>query len=166
MKSTRITELGMLLSIALVLSYLESLLPVMVAIPGAKLGLANIITMLLVYRTNFRQTVLFMLVRVILAGLLFAGISGILYSFVGGLLCVCVMSFLKRISFFSILGVSMLGAIFHNIGQILVAVFVMENVHIIYYLPVLCVLGIISGLIVGYLTHLLLKRYNKMLPKD
>lgn len=161
MKTTRVTELGMLLSISLVLSYLESLLPVVIAVPGMKLGLANVITMLLLYRTNLRYTFAFMTIRVILTGLLFSGISGILYSFVGGLFCVCVMSVLKRVSIFSIMGVSMAGAIFHNAGQIIVAMFVMENVHILYYLPVLCVSGTVSGLFVGYVTALLIKRYKK-----
>lgn len=166
MKTTRITELGMLLSISLVLSYLESLLPVMIAVPGVKLGLANIITMLLLYHTNLRETFFFMTLRVVLAGLLFSGVSGIVYGFVGGVLCICIMSIVKRFSFFSIMGVSMTGAIFHNAGQIFVAVLVMENVHILYYLPVLCVSGTISGLIVGYLTYLILKGYNKMILKD
>ncbi len=163
MKTKQITELGVLLAISLVLSYLESLLPTMIAVPGVKLGLANIITMLLLYHTKFRQTFLFMIIRVILAGLLFSGISGIIYSFVGGLLCICTMSIIKRFPFFSIMGVSMTGAICHNIGQIIVALFVVENIHMLYYLPILCVSGTISGLIVGYLTYLILKRYNKMI---
>ncbi len=166
MKTTQITKLGMLLSIALVLSYLESLLPVMIAVPGIKLGLANIITMLLLYCTSFRQTFFFMTARVILSGFLFSGVSGIIYSFVGGLFCICAMHITKKFSVFSMIGVSMIGAIFHNAGQIIVALFVMENVHILYYLPILCISGTASGLVVGYLTYFVLKRYNNMFLED
>lgn len=165
MKTSQVTKLGMFLSIALVLSYLESLLPVMIAIPGMKIGLANIVTMLLLYNTNFRSTFLFMMLRVVLAGFLFSGVSTIIYGFVGGLFCIGIMSLLKHLSFFSILGVSMAGAVFHNIGQIIVAMFVMENVHILYYLPILCVTAVVSGLLIGYITFLLLKHY-KMNFKD
>jgi len=166
MKTIRITQLGMLLALALVLSYLETLIPIMVAVPGVKIGLANIITIFLLYRMNSRSTFLFMSVRVVLSGLLFSGVSGILFSFSGGVFCILIMSLLKRFSVFSILGVSMAGAIFHNIGQIIIAVFVMENIHIAYYLPVLCVFGTLSGLLTGYLSYNIMKRYNKLISKD
>ncbi len=152
----------MLLALALVFSYFESLIPVFIAVPGVKIGLANIITILLLYRTNWKCVMMFMTVRVVLAGFLFSGVSGIVYSFVGGLCCIIIMSILKHFPHFSLVGVSITGAIFHNIGQIIVAVFVMENVHILYYLLVLCISGAISGLLVGYLAFLLLKRFHKM----
>lgn len=162
MKTVRITELGMLLALALVFSYFESLIPVFVAVPGVKIGLANIVTILLLYRTNWKNVMMFMTVRVLLAGFLFSGVSGIIYSLAGGFCCIIIMSILKHFPHFSLVGVSITGAIFHNIGQIIVAVFVMENVHILYYLLVLCISGAISGLLVGYLAFLLLKRFNKM----
>ncbi len=160
MKTRQITEFGMLLAIGLVLSYFETLLPVFVAVPGVKLGLANIITMLYVYARDFRSGLLFMSLRILMSGFLFSGISGIVYSFAGGVCCIVVMSLLKRLSFFSILGVSMAGAIFHNIGQIIVAMFMMENTHILYYLPVLMISGAISGFAIGYVTFFLLKRFK------
>lgn len=166
MKTSHIAEFGILLALALVLSYLESLIPVVVAVPGVKLGLANIVTILILYRMNNRTTFLFMTARVLLTGFLFAGMSTILYSFVGGLFCILGMSLLKNSSSFSVLGVSMAGAIFHNVGQILVAILVMENVRIAYYLLVLCVTGMVSGIVVGYLAHLLLKQYNRMYERN
>lgn len=166
MKTIRITELGMLLAISLVLSYLETLLPVMVAVPGVKIGLANIITMVLLYNRNLRGTFLFMVIRVVLAGFLFSGVSGILYSLAGGMCCISIMSILKRFSIFSVMGVSMAGAVFHNIGQILVAVLVMENMHILYYLPVLCVSGTLSGLLIGYITYFIVKHYSRVIFRD
>lgn len=166
MKTKQITQLGLLLSVSLVLGYLESLLPVMVAVPGVKLGLANIVTMLVLYHMGGKQAFFIMLFRVVIAGFLYSGIAGIVYGLVGGVCCIVVMAFLKRISIFSVLGVSMTGAVFHNVGQILVAVIVMENTGVIYYLPVLCISGILSGLIVGYLSHLLTKWYNQNFPED
>ncbi|MBQ9983163.1 MAG: Gx transporter family protein [Lachnospiraceae bacterium] len=166
MKTSRIAEFGMLLALALVLSYLESLIPVVIAVPGVKLGLANIMTILILYRMNGRFAFFFMTARVLLTGFLFAGISTILYSFVGGLFCILVMSVLKKSSFFSVLGVSMAGAVFHNVGQILVAILIMENAHILYYLLVLCVTGMASGLAIGYLAHLLMKQYNKIYERN
>ena len=102
-----------------------------------------------------------MTLRVVMAGFLFSGIVGILYSFAGGLLSILVMSLAKRFSFFSTFGVSILGAVFHNAGQIIIAVFVIENIHILYYFPVLCLSGIVSGFLTGYLSFLLFQKYNK-----
>ena len=161
MKTPRITELGMLLAVSLVLSYLESVLPAIVTVPGVKIGLANIITMLVLYRWNWKNALLFMTVRVVLSGFLFSGMVGIVYSFAGGLCCIFIMNIARKCSFFSSLGVSMAGAVAHNAGQILVAASVMENIHILYYFPVLCVSGVIGGFIVGYLSNLIIEQYNK-----
>lgn len=166
MNTRKITEFGLLLAVSLVLAYFESLLPVMIAVPGVKLGLANIVTMLVMYRSGVKQAFLFMTLRVIMAGFLFSGITGILYSFAGGLLCISVMCIVKRFPFFSTMGVSMAGAVFHNLGQIIIAFIVMENAHILYYFPVLCITGLISGFAVGYLSELLIRWFGKMFPED
>lgn len=166
MSTKRITEFGLLLAISLVLAYLESLLPVMVAVPGVKLGLANIVTMLVLYRNGFKNAFFFMSLRVVMAGFLFSGIAGIVYSFAGGLLSIVVMQTAKRFSFFSAIGVSMLGAVFHNAGQIITAMLVMENAHILYYFPVLCVTGVVTGFLTGYLSYILFSKYNKFFPLD
>ena len=97
---------------------------------------------------------------------LYDGITGILYSFAGGVFCIITMSVMKKFPFFSKMGVSMVGAVFHNLGQILIAVIVMENVHILYYFPVLCLTGLISGFAVGYISVLLIKRFELMFPKE
>ena len=161
MNTKRITEFGLLLAVSLVLAYFENLLPVMIAVPGVKLGLANIVTMLILYRSGLKNAIFLMTLRVVMAGFLFSGIVGILYSFAGGLLSILVMSLAKRFSFFSTFGVSILGAVFHNAGQIIIAVFVIENIHILYYFPVLCLSGIVSGFLTGYLSFLLFQKYNK-----
>ena len=166
MKTKQITQLGMLLSISLVLGYLESLLPVMAAVPGVKIGLANIVTMLVLYRYGGRQAFFIMLLRVTMAGFLYSGVTGILYGLMGGVCCLIVMALLKRCPLFSILGVSMAGAVSHNAGQIIAAVLVMENAAIFYYLPILCISGILSGLLIGYLSHLLIKWHLKNFPQN
>lgn len=166
MKTKHITELGFLLAVSLVLAYLESLLPVMVAVPGVKLGLANVVTMFVLYRSDWKRAFFFMTLRVVLAGFLFSGVAGILYSFAGGVCCILIMNIVKHFSMFSVLGVSMSGAVFHNFGQLLVAFFIMENAHILYYFPVLCLSGVITGLLIGYVSALLLRRMNKIFPRE
>lgn len=166
MKTKQITELGLLLGVSLVLAYLESLLPVMIAVPGVKLGLANIVTMLVLYRMGGKKAFFFMTLRVVLAGFLFSGAAGIAYSFAGGACCIIVMCTVKRFPFFSILGVSMAGAVSHNFGQLLVAFFVMENAHILHYFPVLCISGGITGLVIGYVSALLISQMNQIFPKN
>ncbi|MGN0155169.1 MAG: Gx transporter family protein [Lachnospiraceae bacterium] len=161
MSTKKITEFGLLLTVSLVLSYLESLIPVMVAVPGVKMGLANIVTMVVLYRYDGKNAFFFMTLRVVLAGVLFSGITGIAYSFAGGLFCIVVMGILMKFPFFSILGISMAGAVSHNFGQIVVACFVMENAHILYYFPALCISGLITGLVVGYVSSLLIQQIQK-----
>lgn len=166
MKTKQITQLGLLLSISLVLGYLESLLPVMVAVPGVKIGIANIVTMLVLYNMGGKQAFFIMLLRVVIAGFLYSGVAGILYGFMGGVFCIVAMAWLRRIPIFSILGVSMAGAVFHNAGQIMTAVLVMKNTGVIYYLPILCISGVLSGLGVGFLSHFLIKWYSQNFSED
>ncbi|HCJ06838.1 MAG: Gx transporter family protein [Lachnospiraceae bacterium] len=163
MRTKKITQMGLFLATALVLSYLESLLPVVIAVPGVKIGLANIITMLLLYQYGGRRAFLFMVVRVVLSGFLFSGMAGIVYSLAGGICCIVVMELIRKIPYCSILGVSMAGAVSHNFGQILVAWLVMANSHILYYFPVLCISGLITGILIGLLSDILWKRLKNIL---
>ena len=163
MRTKKITQMGLFLATALVLSYLETLLPVVVAVPGVKIGLANIITMLLLYQYGGRRAFLFMVVRVVLSGFLFSGMAGIVYSLAGGICCIVVMELIRKIPYCSILGVSMAGAVSHNFGQILVAWLVMANSHILYYFPVLCISGLITGILIGLLSDILWKRLKNIL---
>ncbi|MCM1499154.1 MAG: Gx transporter family protein [Clostridium sp.] len=164
MKTRQITELGMLLALSLVLAYLESLLPVLVAVPGVKIGLANVVTMLVLYLRGGKTAFSFMILRVAAAGFLFSGVSGIAYSLAGGVCCVAVMCVTKRFSFFSVAGVSITGALAHNLGQILVAWFVMKNARILYYFPVLAISGMLSGMAIGIAGGLLIGRWKKEFP--
>ncbi len=163
MRTKHITQFGLFLAVALVLSYLETLLPVVVAVPGVKIGLANIVTMLFLYEYGTGRAFVFMTARVVLTGFLFSGVSGIIYSFAGGLACILVMSIVRRIPACSILGVSMAGAVAHNFGQIIVAWFMMDNAHILYYFPVLCVTSLVTGIFIGFLSNILVERLHSFL---
>ena len=143
---------GVFIALALVLSYLEGLIPVFAAVPGVKLGIANIVTMLALYKLGVKPAIVISAGRIVLSGILFGNLYVIVYSLAGATLSICVMIILKKVKLFSIVGVSVAGAVAHNAGQIIVAVFLMENVNIMYYLPVLIISGVAAGIVVGILT--------------
>ncbi len=150
----RTAELGFLLAVALILSYVESLLPLTFGIPGIKLGLPNLVVVLLLYNgkkslTGAREAVLVNGMRIILSGFLFGSLYSILYALAGAALSLMVMVFAKKCSCFSMLGVSVLGGVFHNVGQIIVAMFVVETFAVLYYLPFLIISGVVTGALLG-----------------
>lgn len=153
-----LTQTGLLISVALAAAYLESLLPVFVAVPGIKLGLANAVVMLVLYKKNLRSAVLVSGVRIILAAALFSGMFTMIYSLAGAVLSLGVMVLLKRTNLFSTVGVSVAGGVMHNVGQILVAMVVIENQKMLYYLPFLMVSGVVSGIVIGIITGMLIQK--------
>ena len=153
---------GVFTALALIFSYVETLIPIHIGIPGVKLGLANLIVVIALYRMGVREAYVLSFVRVILAGFLFGNLFAILYSLAGGLLSLTVMVFLKKTEKFSVLGVSMAGAVFHNIGQLIMAAIVLESLSITYYLPVLMISGIVTGLLIGIVANEMLKRVRSL----
>lgn len=154
----RLALLGLSVSIALILSYIEFLLPpIFSAVPGIKLGLANIITVYLLFSISARDAAIVSTVRVILSSLLFGTALTFIYSLAGAVLSLVTMIILKRIDFFSAVGVSIAGAVMHNVGQILTAILVLRTAEIGYYLIVLTLTGILSGVFVGILGASLVK---------
>ncbi|MCM1082162.1 MAG: Gx transporter family protein [Clostridium sp.] len=143
---------GVFIALALVLSYFEGLIPVFAAVPGVKLGIANIVTMLAMYKLGVKPAIVISAGRIVLSGILFGNLYVIIYSLAGAVLSMCIMIILKKVKLFSVVGVSVAGAVAHNAGQIIVAVFLMENVNIMYYLPVLIISGVAAGIVVGILT--------------
>lgn len=141
--------LGFLLALSMILSYIESILPFSVGIPGVKLGLPNLIVVLLLYQFGAGEALTVNLVRILLSGFLFGNLSAILYALAGALGSFCVMALFRRMGCFSIMGVSIAGGVFHNIGQIAVAVFVVETYAPVFYLPFLLIAGAVTGLIIG-----------------
>lgn len=149
---------GLFLALALVASYIERLIPLNPGIPGVKLGLANIVTMVLLYTVGLQAAVLISALRILLSGLLFGSGFAMVYSAAGAILSMLVMAILKKTGRFGSIGVSVAGGVFHNIGQILVAIAVLETGTLIYYLPVLIISGLAAGIIIGILSGILTKR--------
>ncbi len=153
-----IARIGMLVAVAFVLSYIESVLPLNLGIPGIKAGLSNIVVVFSIF--NFPPLTAFSIaiVRIVLSGLAFGGMSGMFYSLAGGILSFIIMLILKKTRKFSVYGVSVAGGVSHNIGQILVAMAVLQSSMVIYSLPFLLVAGVAAGIIVGMLAAVLVKR--------
>ncbi len=150
--------LGLFSALAIILSYVESLFPVFIGVPGVKLGLANLAILFILEQYSWREALSVSGIRIIVTGFLFGNMFSILYSLAGALFSLTVMTFLKKKTEASLYAVSMAGGIAHNIGQILVAMAVVENLSLIYYIPVLLIFGMITGFLIGLLTHELLKR--------
>ena len=157
MGSRRIAYCGLFAALAILMGYVELLIPMPIPIPGVKLGLANVIIVIMLYFMDAKSAFFVSLIRVLLSGLLFAGFAGLLYSLSGAMLSFAVMVLLKRTERFSIVGVAVAGGIFHNVGQIVVAALVVENVRMAYYLPFLLVSGVVTGIVIGIVAQTALK---------
>ena len=158
MSTKRLATDAMFLTLALVVSYIEVLIPIPVGIPGIKLGLANGVIMVLLFFTTWIRTLEISVIRVVLAGFLFGNPMTIANSLAGGILSLIVMEILKKIKGFSSVGISVGGGVAHNIGQLSIAVILMENTKIYYYAPVLLLTGTIAGVMIGVLSGVLVKK--------
>ncbi len=150
-KTKQLTVCAIMISLALVLSYMERWIPLqmLIPLPGIKLGLANIITLIALYLLGIPNTCIILVLRCILGSFFGGGISGLMFSLTGGLLAVAVMTAAKRVSVFSVYGVSVLGAAAHHIGQIGIAMIFMRSVYVGAYLPYLLIAGVVTGLATG-----------------
>lgn len=157
MKS-RVAYFGVFTALALIFSYVETLIPVNFGIPGVKLGLANLIIVVALYKMRLSEAYLLSVVRVLLAGFIFGNYFSIIYSLAGGLLSLTAMALLKKWGGFSVQGISIAGGVFHNVGQLIVAAVVVETFSVTYYFPVLLVAGLLTGLVIGIVAELMLKR--------
>lgn len=137
--------MGLLLAFALILSYVESLIPFFFGVPGMKLGLANLAVLLALYLFGGREAFLLNVLRILLSSFLFGNMSMFFYSAAGGVFSFLVMLLMKRVKKFSMIGVSMGGGVFHNVGQVLVAFWVVRTEGIFYYVPALLVMGVVTG---------------------
>ena len=158
----KVAFLGLAAALALLLSYVEVLLPPLyAAVPGIKLGLPNIAILYLLYAMDVRYAALVSLTRVAIASLLFGNIMTLAYSLAGAVLSLGVMWLLKKTKFLSEVGVSVAGGVTHNLGQVLVAMFLLDTPQIAYYMIVLTLTGTISGIFIGLCGALLLKRLSR-----
>lgn len=160
-KTKFIATSAMFVCLALVFSYVEILIPFSFGIPGVKLGLANLVIIIALYEMDFKYAFVINAIRIVIASLLFSGLFGMMYSIAGGLLSILVMWALKKTGLFSMIGVSMAGGLAHNLGQLLVAAFLVSNLKMFIYFPVLIFSGIGSGILIGIVSYII----DKKLPK-
>ncbi len=157
MKPSKVARYGLLTALALVLSYLESLLPPL-GVPGVKLGLPNLAVVFALYWLGFRGACAISLIRVVLVTLLFGNGAALAYSMAGAILSLAVMGLLQKTGKFSSVGVSVAGGVAHNAGQILVAMALLETARLAWYLPVLWVSGTVAGVLIGIVSGMLVQR--------
>lgn len=145
-------------ALAIIFGYVEMLLPVFFVVPGMKLGLANLVTVFVLYRYRAKEAAVISLIRIVVIGFLFANLFSILYSLAGAALSLLCMTAARRFSGLSIVGVSILGGVTHNLGQLIVAALVVENGNVFYYFPALLISGLVTGALIGIVTGEILKR--------
>ncbi len=162
MKTKRITTLAIFLTVSIILSIIESMLPV-IPIPGVKLGLANIVTLVVLYRYSGKDALILVMMRIVLVGLLRGNIFSVTFylSLSGGTIAYLMMYIFKHLNIFSVIGISITGSLGHSIGQIFAAIFFIEQAKIIYYLPYILILSIFTGIFTGILSKRVLDILKK-----
>ena len=161
MKSKKTAVLGICIALAMIFSYIELQIPSFVAIPGIKLGLPNIVIIIALYKFGWKEAVIINILRVLIVSVLFGTVLSLLYSIAGAVISLTIMIILKKLSIFSTVLVSVFGAICHNIGQIAVAIFVLDTSELLYYLPVLLITGTVSGILIGLIGANVVKKLEK-----
>lgn len=163
-KTRKLVFISVLVAQAMILSFIERMIPVPFIAPGAKLGLANIITVTAVYMLTFKEAAAVVLLRIILTATTFGSLSSFLYSLSGGVLSLLVMASIVKVfrNEVSLVGVSITGAIAHNIGQLVVAAFVINSFLIITYLPILLIIAIPTGIFVGFVARFLINYLERI----
>lgn len=158
----RLTVYGLLIALAFVFSYIESLIPfqLIVPVPGFKIGLANIVIVMALYSLGGKAAFSISIIRILLVAFTFSNLGTMMYSLAGGLLSCVVMILLKRIKVFSVVGVSVAGGVSHNIGQIIMIMIILRNTSMLYYLPILLLTGAVTGVFIGIAGALVVKRIN------
>ncbi len=163
--SKKVAYCAILIALAMIFSYVEAVIPVNFGIPGIKLGVANIVVVVGLYIIKAREVFVISVIRIILVGILFGNVMSILYSLAGGILSLIVMLLMKKMKGFSIVGVSIAGGVSHNVGQLAVAIAVVENLKLIAYIPVLLIAGAITGFIIGILSSKIVPVMKKEVEK-
>lgn len=157
-KTKRLALMGLLTALGMIAGYIEFLIPIPIGIPGVKPGLANIVIVWALYTLTPVEALCVNLMRIILSGFLFGNLSMILYSLSGAAASFLAMLLAKKSGIFSICGVSIVGGVMHNVGQLLMAMLVLESVNLVYYGPVLLTAGVITGLLIGIVSSEVKKR--------
>lgn len=161
MKSRLVAFCGVFTALAMIFSYVEALIPISVGVPGVKLGLANTAILVVLYLAGSRAAFLVDILRIILTSMLFGNMAAFIFSISGGLLSIAVMIAAKRTGMLSMTGVSVAGGVAHNVGQLAAAAFVTGTIKIVYYLPVLMIAGVLTGILNGCIAGLIKKCLHK-----
>ena len=158
--SRRVSSGAMLVALAMIFSYVESLIPINLGVPGIKLGVANLVTVTGLYILAPMEVLLVVILRVLLVGFMFGNGMSILYSLAGAALSMTVMTLMLKKTSFSLIGVSVAGGVSHNIGQLIIAMLIVQNASVFVYAPALLVAGVAAGVVIGGLTNEILKRVH------
>lgn len=158
----RIPYLGVLLAFSLILSYVESLIPLNFGIPGVKLGLSNLTILLCLYIFTPSDAILLSILKATLASLMFGNMTMLIYSLTGAIFSIMIMMLLKWLGMFHIPVISAVGAVFHNVGQLLVAYFIINSRGLIYYGVLLIMIGLLVGFILGLLAAIIIPRLKEI----
>ena len=150
--------LGLFTAVAVIFGYVEAMIPVFAGIPGIKLGLANLAVLFILKKYSWKEAALVSLCRILIIGFMFGNMFSIVYSVAGAALSLTVMTLICRFTDFSMIGISVAGGISHNVGQLAIAMLIVENFHLIYYAPALLVSGVVTGVVIGILTSETAKR--------
>ena len=161
MKSKKVAFLGLSIGLAMILSFVESQIPALVAVPGIKVGLPNLVIVFMLYRIGFKEAVTVSIIRIILVSILFGNLQTMTFSIAGAALSLLGMLLLKKLNWFSCITVSIVGGILHNVGQIIAACLWTQTAAIAYYLPVLLISGVLAGALVGLISGLLVEKSKK-----
>lgn len=161
--TSKISRYGLLIALAFLFSYIESLFPIHLGIPGVKLGLANLVIFVALYSEGWKGALAISIIRIFLVGFTYTNTFSMIYSLAGGTLSFLFMLLCKKTGKFSRITVSMLGGVSHNIGQIMIASIVLQNVNLFYYFPVLMIAGIVTGALIGILGETILSKVIRVL---
>ncbi|MEG0320593.1 MAG: Gx transporter family protein [Oscillospiraceae bacterium] len=161
-KTRDLTRLALLTAVALALGYAEQFIPIAPGLPGVKLGLANTVLLYALYLMDVKSAVFLMVLKIFLSGLLYAGFGAMIFSFAGGILSLVAMVLVKKLGrdTVSVIGVSVIGAVFHNVGQLLVSALVVNTVAMLYYLPMLLISAVITGILTGVAAKYVMRGLN------
>ena len=162
MKTKKVATLGLCIALSMVLSFIEHQIPPLVAVPGVKVGLPNLVMVFMLYKIGWKETAIVSIVRVVLVSMIFGSVVSMAYGLAGATLSLIGMILLKKTKLFSTITVSVVGGVLHNAGQIAIACIIMETGLLVYYLPVLLISGTIAGVVIGFVAGLLVKKLEKV----
>lgn len=156
-----VAYMGLFAAAAILFGYVETLFPVFVTIPGVKLGIANLVTVIVLYLYSWKEAAVISIARICVIGFMFGNLFSIAYSLSGAAISLLVMALLKKTGAFSMAGISIAGGVTHNMGQLVAAMLIVENFSLMYYLPMLLISGLVTGLLIGLVA---IQVYKRILP--